>query len=389
MARRGKGEGNIRQRDDGRWEGTITVGYTARGNPKRVSVYGRTREEAAKKHFQMGAKHGKGLLAAPDRVTVAQYLESWLESREADGRKPTTMAGYRTAAAHVTKQLGRVRLQGLTAPQVQNLYTQLRKPVKLEDGTVKPGLGNGLHHVHRVLRAALNDAIKLDILTVSPLAKLNAPGVKRTESTVWTDDQALTFLEYAAGHRWFALLWLALSTGMRRGELLGLRWEDIDLERKVLHVKRNLTTLGGKRVILDPKTHRSRRPIHLSLEDLKVLEDHRAGQDAEQELAEVWQETGWVFCTGIGTTITPGNLSRAFKGIIEAAGVPDIRFHDLRHSSASLAAVAGVEPKVLSERLGHATVGFTMSVYAHSYAKQHNAAADMMGALLKPRVKTR
>jgi integrase len=386
MARRGKGEGNIRERSDGRWEATITVGYTARGNPKRVSVYGRTREEVARKHFQMGAKHGQGLLAAPDRVTVAQYLAAWLEGREGE-TKPTTLAGYKTAVAHVTGYLGRVRLQSLSAPQIQNMYTQLRKPVKLETGKIKPGLGNGVHHVHRVFRAALNDAVKLDILVSSPLAKLNAPSVKRSESKVWTDTEALQFLESAAGHRWFGLFWLALTTGMRRGELLGLRWEDISLERKVLHVRRNLTTLAGKRIILDPKTHRSSRPIHLSLEDVRVLEDHKAGQDAEQELAEVWQETGWVFCTGIGTTITPGNLSRAFKDLIEKADVPDIRFHDLRHSSASLAAVAGVEPKVLSERLGHATVGFTMSVYQHAYAKQHEQAADAMGALLKTRGK--
>ena len=386
MTRRGKGEGNIRQRKDGRWEATITVGYTANGNPKRISVYGRTREEAAKKHFQMGAKYGKGLLKAPDKVTFAEYIASWLEIKEGE-RKPTTMAGYRTSTAHIVKHLGRVRLQSLTAAQIQNTYSQLRKPEKLPDGKIKPGLENGVHHVHRVLRAALNDAVKMDLLATSPLAKLKAPSTKRVESRVWTDDEAVIFLEHAGGHRWFALFWLALSTGMRRGELLGLRWEDIDLDKKLLNIKRNLTTVSGTRVILDPKTHRSTRPISLSAEDVKTLEDHLAGQEAERDLSEIWQEDGWVFCTGIGTTLSPANLSRAFKGILKAAKVPDIRFHDLRHSSASLAASEGVEAKVLSERLGHATVGFTQNVYQHSYKKQHEQAANTMGALLKRKEK--
>ena len=383
MTRRGKGEGNIRKRKDGRWEAAITVGYTTAGNPKRVSVYGRTREEVAGKLFKLGARHGAGLLAAPDKVTVSEYLASWLEMKTGDATKPTTLAGYKTSSGHINRYLGKVRLQALRAPQVQNMYTQLRKPFKDEKGKTLPGLQNGVNHVHRVFRAALNDAVKLDLLAASPLAKLNTPAMKPVETLVWTAKEAIQFLEKAVDHRWFALFWLALSTGMRRGELLGLQWGDIDFTRKVLSIKRNLTTLGGAIIIQTPKTHRSSRVLHLSEEDVAVLQDHKAACEAEHAISSIWQQPEFVFLTHIGTTVNPANLSRSFKSLITLAEVPDIRFHDLRHSSASLAALEGVSPKVLSERLGHATVKFTMDVYQHSYSSQHEEAASTMGKVLK------
>jgi integrase len=367
VTRRGKGEGNIRKRKDGRWEAAITVGYTAKGNPKRVSVYGRTREDVAAKLFKLGARHGAGLLASPDKVTVSEYLASWLEIKTSDETKPTTLAGYKTASGHINRFLSKVRLQALRAAQIQNMYTQLRKTYKNDAGKEIVGLQNGVNHVHRVFRAALNDAVKLDLLAASPLAKLNAPTLHHVETTVWTAK----------------LFWLALSSGMRRGELLGLQWADIDFPNRVLHIKRNLTTLGGAVIIQTPKTHRSSRAIHLSEEDIAVLQDHRASIEAEHAISSVWQQPEFVFVTHIGTTINPTNLSKAFKGIIASAKVPDIRFHDLRHSSASLAALEGVSPKVLSERLGHATVKFTMDTYQHSYAHQHEEAASTMGKVLK------
>jgi integrase len=386
MGRRGKGEGNIRKRKDGRWEAAITVGYTSKGNPKRVSVYGKTREEVSKKLFTLGAKHGAGLLAAPDKIMLDEYLASWVESKT-ESLKQTTLVGYTTAIAHICRHLGKVRLQALRPAQVQNMYSQLRKSTTDRRGKTADGLKNGLHHIHRVLRAALNDAVKMDLIALSPLQKLNAPTVQRVERQVWTPEQAGTFLETAKHNRVFALFWLALSTGMRRGELLGLHWADIDFAGAMLQIRRNFTTVGGKTIVSSTKTHRSTRAIALSPEDIAVLQDHHAAQEAEREIASVWQKPEYVFTTHIGTPINPANLSKIYKTLVRQSGVPDIRFHDLRHSNASLAALQNISPKVLSERLGHSTVTFTMATYQHTYHQQHQEAARSLSAVLSGKKK--
>jgi integrase len=389
MTRRGKNEGNIRKRKDGRWEAALSVGYTAKGNPKRVSVYGQTRAEVATKLFHLGSKYGKGLLANPDKITVSEFLHQWLEDKS-DTKKPTTVAGYRNAVEkHIVPKLGKVRLQQLQPVHVQNLYRELRRDTTDKDGKIQKGLGNSLRLVHCVLRDAFKRAVKLDIVSVSPISKVDAPSVTRFDGKAWTADQAKAFLEASRSSRWCALFHLALTTGMRRGELLGLFWEDIDFAAKKLMVRRSYTTAGGKPMLLEPKTHRSTRPVALTAWDMRVLEDHRAGQQAERELGEIWQEDQWVFSTGIGTPINPANLSREFKRIVKLANVPDIRFHDLRHSSASLAILAGVELKVLSERLGHSSTRITSELYQHTYSSQHEEAADALGALLEPKEKVK
>lgn len=382
---RGKGEGSIRKRKDGRWEAALTVGYTSNGNPKRRSVYGKTRKEVADALFQLGSKYGKGLLANPDKITVSEFLNQWLEDKS-DTKKPTTVAGYRNAVEkHIVPKLGKVRLQQLQPTHVQNLYRELRRDRTDEKGKVIKGLGNSLRLVHCVLRDAFKRAVKLDLVAVSPISKVDAPSTTRFDGKAWTTDQAKAFLEASHSSRWCALFHLALTTGLRRGELLGLYWDDLDMTAKKLMVKRNYTTAGGTPMILEPKTHRSTRPVALTDWDVRVLEDHRAGQQAERELSAIWEGDQWVFSTSIGTPINPANLSREFKRIVKLAEVPDIRFHDLRHSSASLAILAGVELKVLSERLGHSSTRITSELYQHTYSSQHEEAADALGALLEPK----
>lgn len=380
--RRGKNEGSIRKRSDGRWEARITVGATKTGNPKKLSVYGRTREDAARKLTALMYRHSTGQLPNPDRITVGEWLARWLEAKD---RKPSTIGTYKNAIEkHIAPHLGGIRLQKLEAVHIQHLYDSLSiSGNKAKIGKIgKKGLSsNSIRVVHAVLNDSLKKAKRLKLIPSNPAQDVELPEREDFKPTVWTVIQARKFLQHTTGHRWFALFYLALVTGMRRGELLGLRWEDIDNKEKALTVCRNYTLAEGKPTMQTPKTENSVRVIYLSAADLQVLEDHRAAQEAEAAISEVWLAPGYVFLTGIGSLIGPANLLREFKELALEAGVPVIRFHDLRHSSASLAIRHSIASKYAQERLGHGTTEFFEKTYVHSYDDEHRAAAATLSRI--------
>lgn len=193
---------------------------------------------------------------------------------------------------------------------------------------------------------------------------------------VWTSENAANFLAFAQADRLHAAWYLTLFTGIRRAEVLGLHWKDVDLERSEIRVRHTLVEVGGKLIIGEPKTRSSKRTIAITPDTVAVLEKHRERQGRERhEAAEGWTDNGLVFTASVGTPINPGNLARAYKALIRLAKVPDIRFHDLRHTSASLAIRRGDAAKVVAERLGHTNVAFTLNTYVHTYAEQRKEAA--------------
>jgi integrase len=240
--------------------------------------------------------------------------------------------------------------------------------------------------MHQTLHAALEDAVHWSLLPWNPADRVKAPQAGRYTGEVWTLQEAWAFLAEAQRSRWYALFFLALMSGMRRGELLGLRWADIDWQEGAIWVRQNLTKAGSKRVVQSPKTHRSSRPVDVSDDVLSVLREHREKQGKDRlKMGDAWPNEDWVFATRWGTPIEPSNLRREFRAIIERAKVKEIRFHDIRDTHVSLLALAGVDPKVVSERVGHASVAFTQQTYQHLFKAQRKKAALAVGQLLGPK----
>jgi len=339
----------------------VTVGYDARGRQKRKTIYAKTKAEAERKLLELLVKYGAGQAADPGRVTLAEHLERWHAYKEARV-KPTTLAGYTNLVKnHIVPEIGQVRLAKLSAYHIEQLYqTMLARGLSAQM----------VNLAHVVLNNALGLAVRWGTLDRNPAAAVDPPRPTPTEPAYWTPEQAVAFLEVARGHRLYALFYLALVTGMRRGELLGLQWPDVDLERGVLQIRRNLTVAAGRVVLTTPKSSRSRRGLYLSREAVAVLREHKRLQAEEWERAgSLWRHDcpPWVFASTVGTYTMPRNLYRSFKSLISNAGVPEIRFHDLRHTYVSLERARGTQIEVISSRVGHSRVSFTLQAYRHLY----------------------
>lgn len=375
MARKnGNGEGTISKRKDGRWESRLTHGKRADGRPRRITLYGKTRKDVADQLNEMLNAQNKGVLVAPDQLTFAVYLQKWLAGKQAAGRRESTIAGYTNMVEkHLSPFIGDLRVQKLEPLHLETLYGQLRAK----------GLGPRMVQLsHVILYNVLKQAKRDGIVFRNVAEQVERPAVTPYEAAIWTGEQVVAFLTGIREHRWFLFYYFSVTTGMRRGELLGLQWQDIDFEESRLSIRRNLTTAGRKVVMSEPKTRSGRRMLYLTTEALDLLKVHREAQDARSsKLGEKWPGNGHVFVTQIGTTIRPIKMSREFDQLGKKMGMPRIRLHDLRHTNASLASRQGMPIKLLSERLGHSTPGFTAKTYQHLYDDQHREAAMTLAEL--------
>jgi integrase len=298
------------------------------------------------------------------QMTVGEFLDDWLKDQNGKIRE-TTIYSYRIAVERMRPHVGRTKLQALTPAMVQLLYRTL-----LESG------GDGgkalapktVRNTHVVLRKALADAVKLEYVHRNVAASVSPPSGARPVMQTWSSENMRDFLEVAEGDRLYALFVLLATTGMRRGEVVGLRWRDVDLDDAQLAVAHTITTVGSKTLIAGPpKTPRSRRSIFLDEATVRVLREHRQRQKDERAVAgELWNnEMGLVFTDELGGPVHPDRVGAEFRRLAKQADVPPIRLHDLRHTFATLALKAGMHPKLVSERLGHATVGVTLDLYSH------------------------
>jgi integrase len=369
--RRGHGEGSIYQaKSDGRWVAALIL-----PNGKRKYLYGKTRKEATDKLKSAQRAVDDGADLSAERLTVAQFLDKWLTASVKPATRHKTFTTYESLCrTAIVPRIGNRQLTKLTALDLQPLYTDLTES-GLPPRTV--------HHVHRVLHRAFTQAVRWKLIVRNPCEGAQAPRVARAEMRSWTPEQADAFLISTREHRMHALYILALTTGMRQGELLGLRWSDIDWNAGTLAVRRALQWQRGIGLaFVEPKTTRSRRKIHLSQTALTALRAQMDRQAFDRHNAgSAWIENGLVFCDSVGEPLSPTNETKRFQRAGVAAGVPPIRFHDLRHTAATILLGRGVHVKLVSEMLGHSTIVLTLDTYSHVIPAMHGDAAAAMDSV--------
>jgi integrase len=398
---RANGEGTIYQRKDGRWE---AAGYvlSANGTRKRVRVYGSTRREAADKLAEKIADSNRGLLVATADSNVGDYLTYWLGSVAVHRLRENTHTRYAACVRlHLIPGLGTKKVARLTAKDVrtfldrlrttcqccaQGLDTEWKRCCAIGECCQKHLSASTVTYVHSVLKSALEHAVREDELPRNVARNVKTTTHQPRRFRPLTAAEARQFLDAARTDRLHALYELALRTGLRKGELLGLHWEDLDLSTGTASIRRSLQrTRTGGLTHLPTKTRASERRIALPTECLHSLKEHKERQDRERETAgSTWQDSVLVFTTPTGGPLDPANLTRRFRSFLNRAGLRRICFHDLRHSTATLLLEQGVDLVVIKELLGHAHIGVTAGVYAHVRLRLQRQAIDALGHALGP-----
>jgi integrase len=356
MARRGYGEGSIYQRPDGYWVAAVSLGG------KRRVVYGKTRKEVATKLAALQNTASAGRMVEASRMTVIDFLNEWLETQRTTLR-PSTLASYRDLArVHVVPTIGSLRLQQLRPLHLARLYTE-RQRQHLSARRVQM--------VHRLLHKALGDAVRWRLLATNPAADVTGPRPRRAEQQLWNEAQAAQFFQQVRRYeRAWDTLWLFLmGSGCRVGEALGLTWGDVDWDAGAVRIARSVTFVNNRPVEGEPKTSSGRRALVLpafAVEALRVQQ--------ERQLAR-GQGAAPCFLTATGRAPTPGVVLRALDATCRAAGVPELRVHDLRHVHATIALRGGADLKSLQRRLGHASLAMTLGLYAHALPSGDQQAA--------------
>ena len=322
---------------------------------------------------------------APTTASVKDYLrKEWLPAVKATIR-PSTYGSYvQHVECHIVPHIGTVKLQKLTGSQVNALYSKLAESGK-KDG--KKGLSPmTIHHVHACLHKACKDAVRWGHISRNPLDAADPPR-KKSEGTremrTWTKEQLKAFLDAVKDERLSPLWHTIAMTGMRRGEAIGLRWSDVDLEAGRLSVRRALIPSGREVIVSEPKTIKGRRVIAIDPGTVEVLKAQAARQlDEQNDWDEAWTDSGLVFTLENGAALDPESVSRYWRQAVKKSMLPSIRLHDLRHTHATLALQAGIHPKVVSERLGHATISITLDTYSHAIPAMQEEAAALIAGLV-------
>jgi integrase len=381
MAKRGNGAGSIYHRkSDNKWVGSITL-----ENGKRKVFYGKTQKEVQDKVNEALYEQQQGTLITAKDQTLSEYLAGWLEDTVKPNRRPRTYERYECMIRlHINPVLGKVKLQALTPRHIKLLQTQ----------GLKAGLSNTtVGAIHEMLHKALDDAWKLELIKRNVCDMISPPRRQHKEYQPLDAAQSRKLLEAAKGHPQEVMFVLALATGMRRGELLGLKWQDIDFSNRVLYVRRALSRLptkmgkeeGDLYVEADLKTKSSKRTIALAGFAIDALKQHRSKQGEMREQAgRLWQEHNYVFCKPNGAHLNPGHdVLVQLKILLKKAGLPDVRFHDLRHSVATFLLSMGVHPKIVQDILGHAEISMTLDTYSHVSPTMQREAMDKLDKMFE------
>ena len=376
-AKRGNNEGSIYQRADGRWVGSVTITGGGRSFQRRKYIYGKTRQEVARKLTETLKSVQDNTPLPPDRLTVAGFAKEWLESVRPSLRFKTFESYETTLRVHVIPKLGHIRLSRLSAADLERLYADL---------IGKGASPKSILNYHRCIHVMLEKAVGWGIL-VRNVAKLaSLPRQVRHELPMVSPQQVRAFLQSAREHRLEALFVLAITTGARQGELLGLTWNRVHLEEGYIEIRQALQKQNGRAILVEPKTSRSIRSIALTGMAVDAIRRHWANQMKEAfYLGPTWDNSlNLVFTTSAGTPLDKDNVTkRELRAVLKAAGLPSqLRFHDLRHIAASLTLSNGTPLPVVSEMLGHSDPATTLRVYAHVIPGAQRQAAIALESVL-------
>jgi integrase len=378
-------QGHIRKRGKGSWAVVVDLGRdpsTGRRRQLWRSVQG-TRRAAEALLVQLLHQRETGIDQSPGKLSVADYLECWLRDYAKENTAPKTYRSYADIVRrHLRLALGSLPLTRLRPQHIQAYYSHALRAGRL-DGRGGLSAMSVLHH-HQVLHRALEHAVRWQLIARNPADAVESPRPARYEIRALGLAEIRLLLSVAEETAYGELVHVAVMTGLRRGEILALRWQDVDIDGGVLHVQQTVQRLpGGGFLFRQPKTARSRRAVALSPGTVRRLRQ-LCHQQLEHRLAlgADYQDHGLVFATPVGTPIDPSNLRRAWLAILQKAGLEHLRFHDLRHAHASLMLQQNVHPKVVSERLGHSSVGITLDTYSHVLPSLQAQAAASLECLL-------
>lgn len=369
--KRGNNEGSIVKKKNGRWRAFVTIDNT------RLSKTFNTRQECQDWIRKQSNLKDHGFSPRTGKIKLKEYLNEWLDRREKE-LKPNTAKQYRSnIESLVIPNIGEKTLQELNLSFIDKFYRYL----------IDRGVGTrSVRYTHQILHKAFEDAVRYDYLLKNPAHGASLPRTVQKEMMILDENQVSQFLLAARTSLYEALFHLAIVTGMRQGELFGLRWGDIQWNRGVLHVQRQTVYVKGEGVIFDtPKTLAGRRTIMIGENTLQALRLHKDRQKIDRAVAgSRWQEDDLVFTSSIGTSLNRSNVRKEYKRILQLANLPDIRFHDLRHTAASIMLNNNVPITVVSRMLGHSKPSVTLDIYSHVITSMQEIAARVMDDLVTP-----
>jgi integrase len=368
-----------------RWYFVVDTGVdptTGKRKQKWFSGF-KTKKEAEKAMIKKLHELEQGTYIEPQKTTLGNYLSRWLDDYASTALRPTTFETYSALIrTHIIPSLGAVTLQQLQPMQLQRFYNE-----KLEQGRVN---GNGglsaqtVRYFHAILREALGHAVKWQLLSRNVAELASPPAIRKKEIITLDADEVAQFLLYAREDRLYIAFLMAVTTGLRRGEILGLRWKDLNFNANTVSIRKNLVLVNNKPILQEPKTQGSIRSITLPLVTIEALKKYKTLQDQEKhKIGSHYQDHHLIVATSLGTPVSPRNLLRSFKRIIEKANLPEIRFHDLRHTHATLMLKQGEHPKVVSERLGHSSTRITLDIYSHVLPNMQQEAVERFEKMIQ------
>lgn len=375
MSRNAKGMGSVRKRQDGTYEGRITI------NGQRKSFYGAKQSDVVRSMRTAKKASDDGIYVEPSRLTVAQWLDIWLEEYVVSSVKPLTLSAYKTQCNnHIKPAIGNIKLSTLHASQIQKLYNDLSRVKGLSAKTIK--------NTHGVLHKAVSKAVQLGYIGFNPSDVCTLPHIEKKAIQPFEQNEIKAFMDVIkTGEQFKDLFTVALFTGLRMGEICGLPWDAIDLERSSIRVGQQLSKgkgIGGKFYIASTKNNKI-RSITPAPFVLSILKDVKRSQNENKLKAGTLWANKWdlVFTNEFGMHLVPQTVLKHFKKAAEKISRPDARFHDLRHTYAVTALQEGDDIKTVQTNLGHATASFTLDIYGHVTQKMKTDSAARMEAFIQ------
>lgn len=370
---RGKGEGTIYKMASGKWRAQFSGPLGS-----RLSYVSNTQADCQNWMIKKKSEQMNGINMLGGKVKLEDFTKNWLQSIEAS-RSPNTVNLYRRRLSSINQFMGKLSVNDVRPDHIQATYNKL-----LATGTTR----YSVRQTHKVLHAAFAFAKKLRIIDRNPVTDATPPKHNPKKMSFYDSAQvqALLFGAQSLNDRYFHLYYLAISTGMRQGELLGLMWKDIDWSKAELRIKRQLVMYpNGDCEFRSPKSESGIRQIAVGEDVLELLNKHKAQQFTKKsQKSEDWNKNDLVFPSLAGTPVNASNLRRSFRKLLEFTGLPKIRFHDLRHTAATLMLNYGTPIPVVSQRLGHSKTSMTMDTYAHAIPSKQAEAAELMEQLMTP-----